>query len=149
VKKIVVIIPIVLIVMAVALAGIGQSARNHYRQQLDELYSINMAGGDLFEVAVSTSRASLGPVASNITEIKRQLQDVDVMDDLEPYQQISVQVVDKELEMLLIFMNDTEATLERELGEVANLGEARNNEYLRAQARTQESIWAWGFSTIF
>jgi hypothetical protein len=149
VKKIVVIIPIVLIVMAVALAGIGQSARNHYRQQLDELYSINQAGGDLFEVAVSTSRASLGPVASNITEIKRELQKTDVMDELESYKQISIQVIDKELEMILIFMNDTEATLERELGEVANLGEARNNQYIQAQAQAEESIWAWGMKAIF
>jgi hypothetical protein len=148
-KKIVVIIPIVLVLLVTGFNIVGYNARKEFRQQLDELYSINMAGGDLFEVAVSTSRASLGPVASNITEIKRELQNTDVMDELESYKQISIQVIDKELEMILIFMNDTEATLERELGEVANLGEARNNQYIQAQAQAEESIWAWGMKAIF
>jgi hypothetical protein len=148
-KKIVVIIPIVLVLLVTGFNIVGYNARKEFRQQLDELYSINMAETDLYSVAISTSRSSLGPVASDITDIKRELQNTDVMDELESYKQISIQVIDKELEMILIFMNDTEATLERELGEVANLGEARNNQYIQAQAQAEESIWAWGMKAIF
>jgi hypothetical protein len=150
-KRIAPIVPIaIVIVLAGVLMLVGNAARSDFREGIADIQQADVERATLLEVAMSTGRIGLGTVTADMAAWEREMNDLEVPNNLETYREATLLVGIKGREMILAFMSGDENTdLSQEIAAAAEAAEARDGLYPPLEALASKNVFEWGLRAIF
>jgi hypothetical protein len=141
---------LVLGILFVLMMSFGNGARAEFEDGLAQLAQSIEEGEALLTVAQSTSRIGLGPVVADMTGWERDLNDLELPDDLMAYRDAIKHVGVCGRDLICAFMaGDENTNLTSEVNALEAAIRARDSMRSALNAQAQQSVFAWGFHAIF
>ncbi|KZD15003.1 MAG: hypothetical protein GX465_16525 [Acidobacteria bacterium] len=145
------IVIVTLIVASVATVLVtGTGARANYRDQFDELNRINCDADELWEEAFEVNLGSIGSYYDQIMGLGRTAIDMEVREELERFQDISILTIGAELDAMTCFITGAnEANVYDAVMLVNEALDEREQAEILARIKYEQDIWAWGIESLF
>ena len=140
-------ITVVLCVLSVPITG--SIARAVYIHQTEKIDRLVVLGATALQLAMNTPFEDLGSSTTLLAQISQDIRALDVVDELNDYQGMSASTYEWAVTMLEDCMSNPYADVMFYLYIIDQGITIRIAEREKIDSRIAESIWTWGFRTIF